>query len=481
MDCSTYVETVRGCRSHCTFCFYPRSSSVLRVLDVERSAALVASVRDQGAREVVFLDPTFNHRPGFEPLLEALARVNPDRALSFFAEVRAEGLTAEHAAMLARAGFTRLEIGLQSVNRETLKRVKRGGSPEKVAAAPDVASGCWWTRSSGSRATAPTTCSRVDFLDEHGLADGPGVRALAPADRDAHRRDGVEFDPLRPTGIRATMDAEALRATLERAGLGSIAGSTRRPAPPRRATPGDLPRRPRLARRRRGGATRRAWFDDLELWTAGRSGARDRRPTRSTPSRRSTWCWWRDASFPSIRSTVRFGSPPEPLVPLADPGAAGGSPAADHRGAAGGLARRRRLGRRGAAGRSFAISRCQAAADAAELEVSLPAALCGRSRRGARLGRSRRRISRSGVRDRGLSFAAASSVDAAASEARPRVASTADGERHRDYRPRGERQDFPPRLLSGGGQDFRPSTALGERLGLLRVNGTATAPLDASG
>ena len=71
---STYVETVRGCRSHCTFCFYPRSSGVLRTLDVESSAALVAALRDRGAREVVFLDPTFNHRPGFEPLLDALVR-----------------------------------------------------------------------------------------------------------------------------------------------------------------------------------------------------------------------------------------------------------------------------------------------------------------------------------------------------------------------------------------------------------------------
>ena len=35
-----YVETVRGCRSHCTFCFYPRSSSVLRTLDAARSAEL---------------------------------------------------------------------------------------------------------------------------------------------------------------------------------------------------------------------------------------------------------------------------------------------------------------------------------------------------------------------------------------------------------------------------------------------------------
>ncbi|HWT84389.1 MAG TPA: radical SAM protein, partial [Myxococcales bacterium] len=132
---STYVETVRGCRSHCTFCFYPRSSGVLRTLDVQSSAALVAALRDRGAREVVFLDPTFNHRPEFEPLLDALIRENASRALTLFAEVRAEGLSAEQARKLKQAGFDRLEIGLQSVNRETLKRVRRGGSPEKVAEA----------------------------------------------------------------------------------------------------------------------------------------------------------------------------------------------------------------------------------------------------------------------------------------------------------------------------------------------------------
>ena len=60
---STYIETVRGCRSHCTYCFYPRSSNVLRVLDVQRCAQLVGALRERGAREVVFLDPTFNHRP----------------------------------------------------------------------------------------------------------------------------------------------------------------------------------------------------------------------------------------------------------------------------------------------------------------------------------------------------------------------------------------------------------------------------------
>src|SRR5262249_49737772 len=162
----------------------PRSSNVLRVLDVQRSAGLVSSLRERGAREITFLDPTFNHRPEFEPLLDALIAANPDRSVSFFAEVRAEGLTAAHAASLARAGFTKLEIGLQSVNRDTLKRVRRGGSPEKVAAAARL------LHDQGIELlvdliiglpgdTADDVARGVDFLRENGLGDEAQVFALS--------------------------------------------------------------------------------------------------------------------------------------------------------------------------------------------------------------------------------------------------------------------------------------------------------------
>ena len=130
---SVYVETVRGCRSHCTFCFYPRSSRSLRALDPMQAAHLVSELVDRGAREIVFLDPTFNHRSGFRELLRALGDVNVSRRCGFFAEIRAEGVDSEIVGGLVRAGFTTVEIGLQSVNRATLKKIRRGGDPEKTA------------------------------------------------------------------------------------------------------------------------------------------------------------------------------------------------------------------------------------------------------------------------------------------------------------------------------------------------------------
>ncbi|HMZ59849.1 MAG TPA: radical SAM protein [Leptospiraceae bacterium] len=131
---STYLETVRGCKSSCSYCFYPRSSGgELRTLDIDESINLIRNLKEKGAAELVFLDPTFNHRPGFEKFLDRLSDLNSDGQMKFFAELRSEGLNRNIAEKLARAGFYRIELGMQSVNRETLKRVQRYGNPEKVA------------------------------------------------------------------------------------------------------------------------------------------------------------------------------------------------------------------------------------------------------------------------------------------------------------------------------------------------------------
>lgn len=222
---STYVETVRGCRSSCTYCYYPRSSAALRALSVADSVRLVEALRELGAREVSFLDPTFNHRPDFVPLLEGLARGNASRSMSFFAEVRAEGLTAHHAELLAGAGFIKVELGLQSVRRETLRRIKRGGDPAQVARAAKH------LRSAGLELlvdlivglpgdTADDVKRGVEFLIEHELGDQAQVFGLSllpgTALRATAAADGVVYEATPPYRVlrTATMDGEELGEVL---------------------------------------------------------------------------------------------------------------------------------------------------------------------------------------------------------------------------------------------------------------------------
>src|SRR5262249_3755027 len=171
-------------------------------------------------------DRTFNPRPEPEPLLEALIRENTSRALTFFAEVRAEGLTLEHARKLKQAGFDRLEIGLQSVNRSTLKRVRRGGSPEKVAEAAGMLHGEGIELLVGLVVglpgdTADDVLRGMDFLDQNGLADEAQVFPLSllpgTAMRATANDDGVVFDAAPPYRVRRTgmfSEDELLRTLL---------------------------------------------------------------------------------------------------------------------------------------------------------------------------------------------------------------------------------------------------------------------------
>lgn len=210
---STYVETVRGCASKCAYCFYPRSSTNLRTLDHDRTRELIRSLHQQGAREVSFLDPTFNHRTDLDALLDLLAAENPDRQLRFFGEVRPEGLTPSHAKALAACGFTKLELGLQSVNVETLKRIQRYGNPDRVAEAAKMLRGegidLFIDLIIGLPGDTPDDVARgIDFILEHDLAAFAQVFPLSvlPGTAMRNRADdfGITYDPAPPYRVLRT-------------------------------------------------------------------------------------------------------------------------------------------------------------------------------------------------------------------------------------------------------------------------------------
>jgi radical SAM superfamily enzyme YgiQ (UPF0313 family) len=125
-----YLETTRGCRFHCSFCRYDaglggpvRSLSLARVEEALRHAA------ERGVEEVFLLDPTLNQRKDTRDLLRVLAQGNVEgegrRRWRYGGELVAELVDEEMADLLAEAGFHTVEVGLQSVNPETLRRIER--------------------------------------------------------------------------------------------------------------------------------------------------------------------------------------------------------------------------------------------------------------------------------------------------------------------------------------------------------------------
>lgn len=212
---STYLETVRGCKSQCTYCFYPKSSQTLRTLNLDETKKLIVDLKDQGARELVFLDPTFNHRPGFESLLDLLMDINSDGQMSMFAELRSEGVTPHLAKKMRKAGFNRIELGLQSVNTETLKRVKRYGDPKKVAEVAKLLAGegmeLLLDLIIGLPGDGPLDVEKgILFFLEHGLGEWVQAFPLSVLPGTAMRRtakeDGILFMPSPPYRVIETSD-----------------------------------------------------------------------------------------------------------------------------------------------------------------------------------------------------------------------------------------------------------------------------------
>jgi radical SAM superfamily enzyme YgiQ (UPF0313 family) len=119
------LETSRGCRFRCKFCYYWKSYDKTYHLADDTIRASLGHAAERGAREVFLLDPTLNQRPDFPELLRLLAEGNPGRRFSYFGELRAEGVTEEIARLIREANFTEVEVGLQSIDPEAMMLMDR--------------------------------------------------------------------------------------------------------------------------------------------------------------------------------------------------------------------------------------------------------------------------------------------------------------------------------------------------------------------
>lgn len=119
------LETVRGCRYRCKYCYYPKSYRAIHSLSKDQIAASLRYANEHDVAEVFLLDPTLNQRPDFDALLGLLAAGNPERRFSYSAELRAEGIGRATARRMREANFKEVEIGLQSVSPEAQRLMGR--------------------------------------------------------------------------------------------------------------------------------------------------------------------------------------------------------------------------------------------------------------------------------------------------------------------------------------------------------------------
>ncbi len=120
-----YLETARGCPMRCSFCCYNQRRRGVSVLGAAEVARRVTVLRERGAREIRFIDPTFNAVPTFRDVLRGVAAANADGGLRCFLELRADTLTPGDVALLVAAGVVEAEVGVQSTNPAVLRRIHR--------------------------------------------------------------------------------------------------------------------------------------------------------------------------------------------------------------------------------------------------------------------------------------------------------------------------------------------------------------------
>ena len=119
------METSRGCRYRCRFCYYPKSYDSISRMSAGQIEANLRHACQRGVKEIFLLDPTLDQRPDFAGFLRLLAQGNPDRRFTYSAELRAEGIRPHTARLLREANFQEVEVGLQSVDPEAQKLMGR--------------------------------------------------------------------------------------------------------------------------------------------------------------------------------------------------------------------------------------------------------------------------------------------------------------------------------------------------------------------
>jgi len=123
-------QTQRGCVFRCTFCAFKSPNGAIVESDIKTVAFELKKIKEMGIRKVAVLDPVFflNRNRSIE-ILRLMASITPD--VEYSIQSRFEHLDSTIIDILALMNV-KLECGLQTLDREVQKSIKRVNNLQKV-------------------------------------------------------------------------------------------------------------------------------------------------------------------------------------------------------------------------------------------------------------------------------------------------------------------------------------------------------------
>lgn len=128
-----YYESSRGCPFSCAYCLSGRERGI-RYRDLNTVFKELAFFIENNVKQVKFVDRTFNADPSFAMQIWKFIRDNDNGITNFHFEIEGERITDEELELLSglRPGLVQMEIGVQSVNQDTLKSVHRNPDIKRI-------------------------------------------------------------------------------------------------------------------------------------------------------------------------------------------------------------------------------------------------------------------------------------------------------------------------------------------------------------
>ncbi|MFC1658810.1 B12-binding domain-containing radical SAM protein, partial [Candidatus Omnitrophota bacterium] len=121
-----WLETMRWCAYRCKYCLYCHRSQIKNPFySLKRIEEELNYAKNSGLKYIDIHDSAFNLNPKFREICYIIQKVNKNNSIHLNALLQAELLNEEDVDLLVKSNISYAEIGLQSVNPETLRKIGR--------------------------------------------------------------------------------------------------------------------------------------------------------------------------------------------------------------------------------------------------------------------------------------------------------------------------------------------------------------------